>query len=95
MPVQTTSAHTLAAAIAKDVNLPVAKVKAVLDSAYEFVVGDVKAGRKVVLGKFGRFIKQRRAAREGRNPATGETIHIKAKTVVKFSMAKALKDDVA
>ena len=38
--------------------------------------------------------KSWRKAREGRNPATGETIQIPAKTVVKFRLAKAAKDAI-
>jgi DNA-binding protein HU-beta len=42
----------------------------------------------------GKMIKQRRKARWGRNPATGEKIKIKAKTVLKFRVAKAAQDAV-
>ena len=42
----------------------------------------------------GKLVKVDRAARMGRNPATGETIHIPAKTVLKFRIAKAAKDAV-
>lgn len=42
----------------------------------------------------GKLVKQRRKARMGRNPATGETIKIKAKTVLKFRIAKAAKDAI-
>jgi DNA-binding protein HU-beta len=42
----------------------------------------------------GKLVKQKRKARMGRNPATGETIKIKAKTVLKFRIAKAAKDAV-
>ena len=42
----------------------------------------------------GKLIKQKRKARWGRNPATGEKIKIKAKTVLKFRIAKAAKDSV-
>ena len=44
---------------------------------------------------FGRLVKAERKARVGRNPATGEQIKIKAKTVVKFRVAKAAKDVIA
>ena len=40
----------------------------------------------------GKLVKAERAARTGRNPATGETIQIPAKTVLKFKIAKAAKD---
>lgn len=52
-----------------------------------------KTGVFVVPG-FGKMVKVRRAARTGRNPATGATIKIAAKTVVKFRLAKAAKDAV-
>ena len=42
----------------------------------------------------GKLVKVRRKARMGRNPATGETIRIPAKTVLKFRIAKAAKDAV-
>jgi DNA-binding protein HU-beta len=42
----------------------------------------------------GKLVKVNRKAREGRNPATGESIHIPAKTVVKFRVAKAAKEAV-
>jgi DNA-binding protein HU-beta len=41
------------------------------------------------------LVKAHRAARMGRNPQTGESIKIKAKTVVKFRVAKAAKDLIA
>jgi len=40
------------------------------------------------------MVKKNRKARMGRNPATGESIHIAAKTVVKFRLSKAAKDSV-
>ena len=42
----------------------------------------------------GKLVKQRRKARDGRNPATGEKIRIKAKTVLKFRISKVAKDAV-
>ena len=48
-----------------------------------------------VLPGIGRLVKSKRKARLGRNPATGETIKIRAKTVVKFRVAKAAKDAIA
>jgi len=53
-----------------------------------------KAGVFVVPG-LGRLVKAHRKARMGRNPQTGEPIQIKAKTVVKFRVAKAAKDAIA
>jgi DNA-binding protein HU-beta len=54
----------------------------------------LKEGTKVAIAGFGQFEMGHRAAREGRNPQTGETIQIKASNVVKFKAAKRLKDSV-
>jgi DNA-binding protein HU-beta len=48
-----------------------------------------------VVPGLGRLVKAHRKARIGRNPQTGEPIQIKAKTVVKFRVAKAAKDAIA
>ena len=61
----------------------------------ETVTETLKSGDKVVFTGFGSFEVTERAAREGRNPQTGEPIQIKAKTVVKFRVAKAAKDAIA
>lgn len=55
---------------------------------------EVKTHGEFMLPGFGKFVKVNRKARQGRNPATGETIQIPAKTVVKFRVAKAAKDAV-
>ena len=52
----------------------------------------VAKGDKVQIAGFGSFESSLRAAREGRNPVTGETIHIDAKKAPKFKAAKAFKD---
>jgi DNA-binding protein HU-beta len=52
-----------------------------------------KNGEFVVPG-FGKMVKVHRKARQGRNPATGATIQIPAKTVVKFRLSKAAKEAV-
>ena len=51
--------------------------------------------RRVHHPRIGKLVKAERKARLGRNPQTGETIKIKAKTVVKFRVAKAAKDTIA
>ena len=53
-----------------------------------------KKDGKIVLPGFGSFSKVRRKARKGINPRTGEKITIKARNVVKFQAAKALKEAV-
>ena len=65
-------------------------VNAVLDS----IEATLKSGGKASFVGFGTFSVSERAAREGRNPATGKTIQIPAKSVVKFKAGKALGDAV-
>ena len=60
----------------------------------ELAYKEVKKGGECLVPGFGKLVKAKRKAREGRNPATGETIKIPAKTVVKFRLAKAVKDAV-
>jgi len=55
---------------------------------------EVKKNGEFVIPGLGKLVKINRPARMGRNPATGESIQIKAKTVVKFRVAKAAKDAV-
>lgn len=55
---------------------------------------EVKKNGEFLIPGLGKLVKINRAARMGRNPATGESIQIKAKTVVKFKVAKAAKDAV-
>ena len=55
---------------------------------------EVKKNGEFTFSGIGKLLKQKRAARIGRNPKTGEKIKIKAKTVVKFRVSKAVKDFV-
>lgn len=59
------------------------------------IATELDAGREVSIAGFGKFETRRRAARMGRNPATGATINIAATTVAAFKSAKGLKDRVA
>lgn len=70
-------------------------VKALFDNLAAMATAEVKKNGEFTLPGFGKFVKTERKAREGRNPATGETIKIAAKTTVKFKASKALKDAVA
>ncbi|CAN5186464.1 HU family DNA-binding protein [soil metagenome] len=56
---------------------------------------EVKKNGEFTLPGFGKLVKAQRKAREGRNPATGATIKIPAKTTVKFRLGKAMKDAVS
>jgi len=60
----------------------------------ETAVSEVKKNGLFVLPGIGRLVRVERKARMGRNPATGETIKIPAKKVVKFRVAKAAKEAI-
>jgi DNA-binding protein HU-beta len=76
-------------------HLTKADVTAVLATFAEIVKGELASGNEVALIGLGKLSIKERAARQGRNPATGETIEIAAKRVPQFSASKALKDAVA
>ena len=65
-----------------------------LKAFVDVVAEQLKAGDKVQLVGFGTFEVSERAAREGRNPQTGETMTIAACKAPKFKAGKALKDAI-
>ena len=67
----------------------------VVQKTLDYIAEAVSKGDKVELRNFGVFEVKVRKARIGRNPQTGAAIKIKAKTVVKFRVAKAAKDVIA
>jgi DNA-binding protein HU-beta len=70
--------------------------KAQATKAFEVVIATItkalKKGDRVQVPGFGSFAVSKRNARQGRNPATGATIHIAASKSVRFKMGKDLKD---
>ena len=80
------------AKIAEDAEITKVQAKAALES----LVAQAYAGAEdgFTVPGLGKLVKQERAARMGRNPATGEQIEIAAKTVLKFRIAKAAKDAI-
>lgn len=64
------------------------------DKFVEMAYSEVKSHGEFTLPGLGKLIKKQRAARQGRNPLTGESISIPEKTVVKFRVAKQAKDAV-
>ena len=68
---------------------------AFVDLLAETAIKETKKNGLFVIPGLGRLVKAERKARIGRNPQTGESIKIKAKTVVKFRVAKAAKDIIA
>jgi len=83
--------HELAKHVAADSGLSGEQAARVVDAAFDAIAGELAAGRDVAIAGFGKFTGRDRAAREGRNPATGQTIQIAASRVAKFSAASALK----
>jgi DNA-binding protein HU-beta len=70
------------------------QARAVLDSLSSLAISEVKKNGLFVLPGIGRLVRVDRKARMGRNPATGESIKIAAKKVVKFRVAKSAKDAI-
>jgi DNA-binding protein HU-beta len=68
--------------------------KDILEGLAATAISEVKKNGVFVLPGIGRLVRVDRKARLGRNPATGETIKIPAKKVVKFRVAKAAKDSI-
>jgi DNA-binding protein HU-beta len=84
----------LIAEIADKLNMTKKDVSGFLDVLASVAYKEAKKSGAFVLPGFGKLVKVQRKARTGRNPATGEVIKIKAKTVVKFRVAKACKDAI-
>jgi DNA-binding protein HU-beta len=70
------------------------QVVAFLNSLCELAYNEAKKCAKFTLPGFGVLKLQQRAARVGRNPATGETINIPEKTAAKFALSKACKEAI-
>lgn len=81
-------------ALANKSELSKKQVKTVLDVLVELAYKEVKSNGEFSMPGMGKLVKKHRAARQGRNPATGATINIPAKTVVKFRVSKAAKDAI-
>ncbi len=79
-------------ALATRTNTEKRDAKQFLEGLTGIVEDTIRAGGEVPLKGLGKFKVQNRKARVGRNPLTGEEIQIPAKTVVKFTVAKALKE---
>ena len=84
----------LVAAVAEAADLSKADAASATDAVFEAISKALKDGDTVQLVGFGSFGVTERAARDGRNPRTGETIQIAASKMPKFKPGKALKDAV-
>lgn len=82
----------LVAAVAEKAEISKKDAEAAVKAFTDVVAEALKAGDKIQLVGFGTFEVSERAAREGRNPRTGETMTIEASKTPKFKAGKALKD---
>jgi len=85
----------IVSALADKTGLKKTEVKSLFDATAELATKEVKKNGEFTLPGFGKLKKTNRKAREGRNPATGAIIKIPAKTTVKFSLGKSMKDAVS
>ncbi len=85
----------LVSTLAEESGLSKKEVTNFFDTFNEVVYKEVKRNEECLIPGFGKMIKQKRKARKGRNPATGEEIQIPAKTVAKLKLSKAAKDAIS
>jgi DNA-binding protein HU-beta len=90
----TMNKRELAKSVAVHADVELKTVAAVLDGFTDVVTAVVSKGEPVSIPGFAKFVKVDRAARMGRNPATGETIRIKASKKARITPVKAFKDAV-
>jgi DNA-binding protein HU-beta len=92
--VETVSTRQLAAQVAAKHDLSNKQSHAILEETIGLITKHLKKGVRVRLNGLGILVVRKRAARMGRNPATGEAIKIKASKKVAFRAAKELKQAV-
>lgn len=80
--------------IAEECDMTKAGAERVVVTIVDTIFDTLKKGGEVSIAGFGVFSTSQRAAREARNPRTGETIHVKATRAPKFKAGKALKEAV-
>jgi DNA-binding protein HU-beta len=84
----------VAAHLAEKVGITKKQAKSTLEELTNLVVRELKREGSLRLAGLGIFRKRKTKARKGRNPATGEEIKIPARTRLRFTPAKSLKDSV-
>lgn len=80
--------------VAEKANLSKKDAEAAVNAVFEGITEALKTDGKTQLVGFGSFEVKERAARMGKNPATGETIEIPASKTPSFKAGKALKDAI-
>lgn len=79
---------------AEKFDLKRAQARELFDELANLASTEVRNNGEFALPGFGKLVLSERKAREGRNPQTGETIQIPAKTTLKFRLSKGMKDTV-
>lgn len=82
----------LVKAVASHTGMTQADAGKALDATLDTITAALKKNDQVAIAGFGTFVAKHRKARDGRNPRTGETVKIAAKTSAAFKPASALKD---
>ncbi|MEZ6028371.1 MAG: HU family DNA-binding protein [Hyphomonadaceae bacterium] len=78
--------------IADTTGVKQAEATRLVDAVFDTMISALRSQETVTISGFGSFVAKTRAARDGRNPATGATIRIPARTAVTFKAAQAMKD---
>lgn len=82
------------AALGEEFDISKKEAVEMYEKLVSMIQNEVRTKGELMLPGLGKLVKQDRKARMGRNPATGEQIHIPAKTVVKFRVNKAAKEAI-
>ena len=90
----TVSLKHLAAALAENHEMPKKQSEAMLNELVAMLTKHLKKGDRIRIAGLGVLVVRKRAARMGRNPATGEPVQIKASKKVAFRAAKELKESI-
>ncbi|XBC44405.1 MAG: HU family DNA-binding protein [Buchnera aphidicola (Schlechtendalia peitan)] len=80
--------------ISKQTNLSKTKIKFILETTLMTIIDSLKNGKSVQLAGFGTFKVNKRAARIGRNPKTGEKMHISETKIPMFTSGKTFKSEI-
>jgi integration host factor subunit beta len=84
----------LIAAVAEKLKFPWGRAELVVDHIFEAMIEALKRGEGIEIRGFGSFTIRQYEAYEGRNPRTGETVHVKPKRLAFFKVGKELRERV-
>jgi integration host factor subunit alpha len=92
-PVTLTKDHIIGS-IQSQLNVPKSESSRLVESLLEIIKATLANGEDVLISQFGKFIVKRKAARRGRNPATGEDLTLDARRVITFKCSALLRDRI-